>query len=71
MIIEIFKKDFKFIGKLLEYKRDATLALLKLNNGITIYDYNFNLTVEKYIKDWSEFFELIKKNIQKYLLVKD
>ena len=60
-IIEMFKKDYKFMANFIDYKRDATLALLKIYNTLTVYDDNFNLKVEKDIKNWCEFFELIKK----------
>ena len=46
-IIEIFKNDYKFMKELLEYKRDPTLALLKLSNAVFVYDENFNLKIEK------------------------
>jgi len=44
-IIEIFKNDYKIIKKLLEYKRDPTLALLKIYNAIFIYEDDFNLKI--------------------------
>lgn len=46
-IIEIFKNDYKFMKNLLEYKRDPTLALLKINNVVIIYDEDLNLQLEK------------------------
>ena len=44
-IIEIFKNDYQFIKKLLEYKKDPTLALLKVYNAIFVYDDDFNLKI--------------------------
>ena len=61
-IIEMIKKDWKIIAKLLGYKRDETLALLKINSAIIdIYDDNFNIKFKKYIKTSSEFLESTKK----------
>ena len=59
-IIEMIIKDSKFIKKFIDYKRDATLALLKIYDIINIYDDNFNLNFEKKIRNWWEFFTLIK-----------
>jgi len=59
-IIEMIKEDYKFINKFLEYKRDATLALFNIYNAVIIYEDDFNLKVEKNIKNWYEFFELIQ-----------
>jgi len=68
-IIEMFKKDWKFIIKHLEYKRDATLSLLKINNTIiNIYDDNFKIKFEKEIKTKSEFLDLIKKYAKIFIL---
>jgi hypothetical protein len=53
-IIEIFKNDYKFMKKLLEYKRDPTLALLKINNVVIIYDENLNLQLEKNFINFGE-----------------
>ena len=47
--------------KFLYYKRDGTLGLLKMNNVVNIYNDNFDLNVEKKVRNWYEFFELIKK----------
>lgn len=58
-IMEMFINDYKFMKKFLEYKRDGTLALLKIYNAIIIYDDNFKLNTQKTVKDWKEFFELI------------
>ena len=64
-IIEMIKKDWKMIAKLLGYKRDETLALLKINSAIIdIYDDNFNIKFEKDIKTSSEFLESTKKYAQ-------
>ena len=46
-IIEMFINDFKFMKKFLDYKRDGTLGLLKMNNVVNIYDNNFDLNVKK------------------------
>lgn len=59
-IIEMIIKDYKFIKKFIDYKRDGTLALLKIYDIINIYDDNFNLNFEKKIRNWYEFFTLIK-----------
>lgn len=59
-IIEMIKEDYKFINKLLEYKRDATLALFNIYNAVIIYENDFNLKIEKNIKNWCEFFELMQ-----------
>ncbi len=59
-INEMFTKDYEFMKKLIEYKRDGTLALLKIYDAINSYDDNFNLKIEKDIKNWDEFFQLIK-----------
>lgn len=50
-IIELFKNDYKFMKQLLEYKRDPTLALLKIYNSVFVYDDNFNLKFEKKVKN--------------------
>ena len=63
-IVELFAKDYIFMAKFLEYKRDATLALLNIDNALTVYDDNFNLKFEKDIKTWWEFFELLEKYIK-------
>ena len=63
-IIEMFKKDYKYMAKLLDYKRDATLALLNIYNVITAFDDNFNLKVEKDIKNWWDFFIFTKQYAQ-------
>ena len=55
-IIEMFRKDYEFMNKLLDYKRDGTLALLKIYDAVNIYDDNFNLNFEKNVRDWYEFF---------------
>ena len=60
-IIELFIKDYKFMAKFLDYKRDATLALLNIYNGLNIYDDNFNIKIEKEFKNFWDFFELLKK----------
>lgn len=61
-IIGMIKKDWQIITKLLEYKRDGTLALLKINSAlIDIYDDNFNVKFTKDIKTSSEFLESTKK----------
>ena len=60
-IIEILINIFKFMKKFLDYKRDGTLGLLKMNNVVNIYDNNFDLNVKKKVRNWNEFFELIKK----------
>ena len=67
-IIEMFKHDYEFMKKLLEYKRDPTLALLKIIKAVFIYEDNFNLEVEKEVNNRSKFFENIKKNFKKISL---
>ena len=57
-IIELFIKDYKFMAKFLDYKRDATLALLNIYNGLNIYDDNFDIKIEKEFKNFWDFFEL-------------
>ena len=32
-----------------------------MNNVVNIYDNNFDLNVKKKVRNWNEFFELIKK----------
>ena len=56
----MFTKDYEFMKKYLEYKRDGTLALLKIYDVVNIYDDNFNLKAEKKVRNWFEFYELIK-----------
>ena len=46
-IIEMFINDFKFMKKFLDYKRDWTLELLKMNDVVNIYNDNFDLNVKK------------------------
>ena len=46
-IIEMFINDFQFMKKFLNYKRDGTLGLLKMNNVVNIYNDNFDLNVKK------------------------
>ena len=67
-IIEMFRKDYEFMNKLLDYKRDGTLALLKIYDAVNIYDDNFNLNFEKNVRDWYEFFELLKKYTKVFTL---
>jgi len=68
-IIEMFQKDWKFIIKHLEYKRDPTLSLLKINNAIiNIYDDNLKIKFEKEIKTKSEFLDLIKNCAKIFIL---
>lgn len=59
-VIEMIKTDYKFIKNFLEYKRDATLAFLNINNAIIVHEDDFNLKVSKNVKHWCEFFELIR-----------
>ena len=59
-IINMFKKDFKFMENFLEYKRDATLALLNIYNTLNVFDDNFNLKIEKEFKNFWDFFQLLK-----------
>ena len=41
--------------------QNFNLELLKMNNVVNIYDNNFDLNVKKKVRNWNEFFELIKK----------
>ena len=59
-INEMLIRDYKFIKKFVNYKRDATLALLKILDIINIYDDNFNINFEKKVRNWNEFFTLMK-----------
>ena len=47
--------------KLLDYKRDATLALLKIYNALNVYEDNFDIIIEKGFINFWDFFELLKK----------
>jgi hypothetical protein len=58
-IIDILLKNYHFLKEFVDYKRDATLSLLKLYNAIVLYDDTFNLKIEKKLIDWKEFFDLI------------
>ena len=60
-LYELIKKDYKFMTKLLDYKRDATLALLKIYNALNVYDDNFEIKIEKGFINFWDFFELLKK----------
>ena len=62
--LEIFNmilKDIKFMKKFFDYKRDSTLALLNIYNAIIINEDNFNFNIEKKVRNWSEFFDTLKK----------
>lgn len=65
-IIDILLKNYQFLKKFVDYKRDATLSLLKIYNAIFLYDDTFNLKIEKKLKDWKEFFELIISYIKEF-----
>ena len=65
-IIEMFINDFKFMKKFLDFKRDGTLGLLKMNNIVNIYDDNFDINVNKKVRNY-EFFELIKKYAKRFI----
>ena len=67
-IIDMLKNDYKFIKKYLDYKRDGTLALLKIYDSLIIYDDNFNLTFEKKFRNWKEFFESKDKYVRIFVI---
>ena len=54
-IINIIKGDYPEIKELLEYKRDATLVLLKASGAMAVYTGKVELKVKKDVKDWDEF----------------
>lgn len=54
-IITIFKEEYPFIQELLEYKRDATLALLKGKGAMAFYEGNFSFNPSCDVKNWEEF----------------
>ena len=55
-IIDTLLRDYEFMKKFIDYKRDAFLALLNIFNTIVIHDKTLNLNFEKKIIDWNEFF---------------
>jgi hypothetical protein len=67
-IIEMFKNDYEFIAKLLEYKRDATLSFLKIYNTLNVFENNFNLKIEKEIKNFWEFFVFLKNTAKMFTI---
>ena len=67
IIIEKILKDYEFMKKFLEYKRDATLALLNIYGAIIIYDDNFDLMVEIKVSKWDEFFTFIKNYAKTFI----
>ena len=56
-IMTIFKNDYPYIQELLEYKRDGTLALLKIQRAITFYNGKLGLNVKTKVKCWGKFLE--------------
>ena len=66
-IINMFKNDYKFIIKYLDYKRDSTLALLKIYNAIMTYDDNFNLSFENKFENKKKYFESIYNYIKIFI----
>ena len=65
-IIDILLKDYEFMKKFIDYKRDAFLALLNIFNTIVIHDKTLNLNFEKKIIDWKEFFEIMNNSAKEY-----
>ena len=56
-IMTIFQKNYPFIQELFEYKRDATLVLLKGKGAMAFYEGKFGFDVKSDVKDWEEFKE--------------
>ena len=73
-IITFFKEEYPYIQELLEYKRDATLALLKGYGAIALYEGSIGLNVKSDVKNWEDFIEfsrdytrkLVQDGLQKY-----
>ena len=65
-ITDILLKNFQFLNKFFDYKRDATLTLLNLYKSVVLYEDTFNLKIEKKLSDWNQFFELIISYIKEF-----
>ena len=73
-VLTIFKQNYPYIQELINYKEDATLALLKGKGAMAFYDGIFGFDVKKDVKDWGEFVEFsrnytyyfVQEGLQKY-----
>jgi hypothetical protein len=73
-ILTIFEQNYPYIQELINYKKDATLALLKGKGAMAFYDGIFGFDVKKDVKDWGEFVEFsrnytyhfVQEGLQKY-----
>ena len=66
-IITNFKEDYPYIQELLEYKRDGTLAFLKSQGAIAIYNGSLGLDVKHDVKSWGDFIEFSKSYTKKFV----
>ena len=73
-VLTIFEQNYPYIQKLINYKKDATLALLKGKGVMAFYEGIFGFDVKKDVKDWGEFVEFsrnythhfVQEGLQKY-----
>ena len=73
-VLTIFEQKYPYIQELINYKKDATLALLKGKGAMAFYDGIFGFDVKKDVKDWAEFVEFsrnytyhfVQEGLQKY-----
>ena len=73
-VLTIFEQNYPYIQELINYKKDATLALLKGKGAMAFYDGIFGFDVKKDVKDWGEFVEFsrnytyhfVQEGLQKY-----
>ena len=73
-VLTIFEQNYPYIQELINYKRDATLALLKGQGAMAFYDGIFGFDVKKDVKDWGEFkefsrnytYHFVQEGLQKY-----
>ena len=74
VVLTIFEQNYPYIQELINYKKDATLALLKGKGAMAFYDGIFGFDVKKDVKDWGEFVEFsrnytyyfVQEGLQKY-----
>ncbi len=73
-VLTIFKQNYPYIQELINYKKDATLALLKGQGAMAFYDGMFGFDVKKDVKVWAEFeefsrnytYKFVQEGLQKY-----
>ena len=65
-IIDILLKDYEFMKKFIDYKRDVFFELLNIFNTIVFHDKTLNLNFEKKIIDWKEFFEIMNNSAKEF-----